>query len=139
MRRREVDLAVHVQALGLGLRALELQALRHAHQFDAVELREEIVVPPRAAELAVGHRLQANRFLLGNELADLRVLDRLEIHRADLPGQPLGARLLDRRAAQQAADLVSAERRLGALAHAGTPRALRIDRWKWTSDGSFRP
>ena len=69
MRGREVDLAVHMQALGLGLRALELQALRHAHQFHAVEMAEEIVVPPRAPELAVGHRLQADRFLPGHQLA----------------------------------------------------------------------
>ena len=74
---REVDPAVNVQALGLGLRALELQALRHAHQLDAVEPGQEIVMPPRAAELAIGHRLQADRLLLGHELRDLGVLDRL--------------------------------------------------------------
>ena len=129
MRGREVDLAVHMQALGLGLRALELQALRHAHQFDAVEMAEEIVVPPRAPELAVGHRLQADRFLPGHELADLGILDRLQPGRRDLAGGAFGARLLDRRAAQQASDLVGAERRFAALhpfflLHAG-PRASR--------------
>ena len=115
MRGREVDLAVDMQSLGLGLRALELQALRHAHQFHAVEMAEEIVVPPRAPELAIGYRLQADRLLPGDELADLGILDRFQPGRRDLTGRTLGARRLYRRAAQEAADLVSAERRLGAL------------------------
>ena len=104
-----------MQPLSLGLRALELQALRDAHQFDAVEMAEEIVVPPRAAEFAVGHRLQADRFLPGHELGDLGILDRLQPGRRDLAGRAFGARLLDRRAAQQAADLVGAERGFGTL------------------------
>ena len=36
----------------------------HHVAFDAVEAPEEIEMPPRAAEFAVGDRLQADRFLL---------------------------------------------------------------------------
>jgi hypothetical protein len=112
---REIDLAVDMQALGLGLRALELQALRHAHQLDAVELREEIVMPPRAAELAVGHRLQADRFLLGDELLDLGVLDGLQLSRRDLASEAFGACFFHWLATEKAADLVGSEGWLGAL------------------------
>ena len=46
VRGREADLAVNMQSLGLGLGALELQSLGHAHQLDAIEMLQEIVVPP---------------------------------------------------------------------------------------------
>ena len=141
MAGREIDPAVNVQAFRLGLRALELQALRHAHQLDAVELAQEVVVPPRTAELAVSHRLQADQFLPGYQLPDLVVLDRPELGRRDLAGRSPGARRFHRRGAQQASHLVGAERRVGAQAQrpASRPSALRIELWKWTSDGSLRP
>ena len=46
---------------------------------DAVELAEEIEVPPGAAELAVGRQLQADILLLLDDLLDLAVLDLLEV------------------------------------------------------------
>ena len=44
----------------------------------AVEAPEEIEMPPRAAELAVGDRLQADVLLLLDDALDLAVLDRLQ-------------------------------------------------------------
>jgi hypothetical protein len=52
----EADLAGDVDRPRLGQDALELNALA-GDDLDAVEPAEEIVVPPRAAELAVGGKL----------------------------------------------------------------------------------
>ena len=111
----EVDPPVDVQSLGLGLGPFELQALRHADQLDAVEVFEEIVVPPRAAELAIGRELQSAFLLLGDYLPDLRILNRLEMIGADFTVLAFRACVLDRRRTQEAADMVGAEWRLGAL------------------------
>jgi hypothetical protein len=85
--------------------------------FDAVEAPEEIEMPPRAAEFAVGDRLQAALLLLPYDAFDLAVLDRLQRRRVDLAFGELRAGLLQRRGALQAADVVGAKRRLGALRH----------------------
>ena len=42
---------------------------------DAVETSEEIEMPPRAAEFAVGGELQPDLFLLLDDLLDLAVFD----------------------------------------------------------------
>jgi hypothetical protein len=75
-------------------------------QRHALELREKVEVPPVAAELAVGDRLQADRFLLRHHGA----------YRALLGFDVLFlARLREPARAQEASDLVGAERRLHAL------------------------
>ena len=79
---------------------------------DAVEAPEEVEVPPGAAELAVGDRLQADLLLLLDDALDLAVLDRLERVGADLAFGASAARLVQRGGTQQAADVVGAERRL---------------------------
>ena len=61
--------------------------------------------------------LQADLLLLLDDLLDLAVLDLLELGGGDLALLALGARLLQRRGAQQAADHVGAERRLGSCGH----------------------
>ncbi len=81
-------------------------------RLDAVEAPEEIEMPPGAAEFAVGDRLQADRFLLLDDALDLAVFDRLERGGVDLALGVLLARLLQRGRAQQAADMIGAERRL---------------------------
>ena len=81
----------------------------------AVEAPEEIEMPPGAAELAVGDGLQADLLLLLDDALDLAVFDRLEVGGADLALGALCPRLLQRCGAQQAADMVGAERRLGAF------------------------
>ena len=87
----------------------------HLVALDAVEPPEKVEMPPGAAELAVGDGLQAGLLLLGDDRADLAVFDLLERIGGDLAIGAALARLLQRRGAQQAADMIGAERRLGAL------------------------
>ena len=56
----------------------EGDAAVHDVLLGAVEAPEEIEMPPRAAELAVGDRLQADVLLLLDDALDLAVLDRLQ-------------------------------------------------------------
>ena len=109
------SLPVTLQALVAGGHAGEGDAGVHDVLLDAVEAPEEIEMPPGAAELAVGDRLQADLFLLLDDALDLAVFDRLERGGVDLALGALLARLLQRGRTQQAADMVGAERRLGAL------------------------
>ena len=110
----EADLADDARALGPRLHALERDALIHHVMFGAVEPPEKIEMPPRAAELAVGDRLQPDVFLLLDDARDLAVLDRLEL-RGRISPRSACARLFERGGAQQAADVIGAEGRLGAL------------------------
>src|SRR5262249_53069193 len=87
---------------------------------DAVEHAEKIEVPPGAAELAVARQLKAELFLLLDDLLDLAVLDRLELGGADGALFALGARFLERRRAQEAADMIGTERRFGLLHRSGS-------------------
>ena len=68
----------------------------------ALELREEVEVPPVAAELAVGDGLQADRLLPGDHVANRVLLERniLALAGFGKPGRT-----------EQAADLVGAKRR----------------------------
>src|SRR5262249_8811192 len=99
----------------LGLDPGELDALAGRIALHAVEPLVEIEMPPRAAELAVGGELEADLRLLRDDLLDLAILDLLELFGRDLALLMPGAGLLERRRAQQAADVVGAERRLGTL------------------------
>src|SRR5947209_6921843 len=108
MRAVGAELADHAQHHRLGLRALELDLALAEIGLDAGELAEEVVVPKRAAELAVGDRSQPNVLLLADDRLDLAVFDRLERGRA-----------------QQASHVIGAKRRLGA-GHA-LPYRLRRD------------
>ena len=113
----EAELAGHFQALVAGGNAGEGDAGLHDVLLDAVEAPEEIEMPPGAAELAVGDRLQADLFLFLDDALDLAVFDRLERGGVDFALGALLARFFQRGRTQQAADMVGAERRLGALRH----------------------
>ena len=110
----EADLAVDADRLGLGGDAGELDAVGGLEKLDAIEPGVEIEMPPRTAQLAVGRELQSDLFLFLHQTLDLAVLDRRELGGRDRAGRPLGARLLDGRGSQQAADVIGAERGLGA-------------------------
>ena len=114
MRLVAAELADHAQHHRLRLPALELDLALAQIGLDAVELAEEIVVPERAAKFAVGDGFEADLLLLLDDLLDLAVLDGLEFCRRDLAALAPGARLLERRRAQQAADVIGAEGRRGA-------------------------
>ena len=111
------DLAGDLDAARLGLHALKLNAVIELVDFHAVEHAEEIEVPPRAAKLAIGGKLKADLFLLLDDLLDLAVFNLFELSRRNRALLALRARLLDRRGAQNAADMVGAEWRLGSLRH----------------------
>src|SRR5262249_17505054 len=111
---READLAGDPDALRLGLDPGELDAVVGRERGDAVEAAEEIEMPPRAAELAVGRALQADVLLLLDDGRDLAVLCRAQRLGRDLAALMLGARLLERGGPQQAADVIGAKLRLGA-------------------------
>src|SRR5262245_749696 len=110
---READLADDARALGPRLHARERDPLVHHVALETSEAPEKIEMPPGAAELAVGDRLQAHRLLLLDQPLDLAVFDRFELGRRDLALLALPARLFQRSRAQQAADVIGAERWLG--------------------------
>src|SRR5262249_940548 len=113
----EADLAGDLDAVVARGHAGKGDTGLHCIAFDAVEAPEKIEMPPRAAEFAVGDRLQPDAFLFFDGVLDLAVLNRFELIGADFAfGAPL-ARRLDRRRPQQAADMIGAKRRLGALGH----------------------
>ena len=65
--------------IGFGLRALELDLALAEIGLDAVELAEEIEIPERAAEFAVGDGFQPDRLLLLDDRLDLAILDRVQL------------------------------------------------------------
>src|SRR4051794_29043305 len=109
------ELAGDAQHHRLRLLALELDLAFAQIGFDTVELAEEVVVPERPAVFAVGDGFESHRLLLLDDRLDLAVLDRLKLLGRDLVLFAPGPRLLQRGRAQQATDVVGAERRLGTL------------------------
>src|SRR5690606_7794887 len=123
--------AGHLDATRLGLHAAKLATLFGLVALDAVEALEKVEMPPGAAELAVGCRLQAGLLLSGDDLADLLVLDTPQFLRRDLaPGAPLARGLLRRRA-QEVPDHVRAKRGCRSL-HGSSPWVLG---WRGSMDG----
>ena len=120
MMVREVQPADHADGVVAGLHAGELDALVGMKQFAAGEIFEKIKMPPGAAEFAVGGEFQADLRLLVHHLLDLAVLDLAQVVGGDFTLLQSGAGFLDARRAQQAADLVGAERGFGSL-HGFTP------------------
>src|SRR5262249_62431260 len=60
---------------GAGAHAGKSDALRHLVALDAGQAPEEIEMPPRTAELAVGDGLEPDLLLLADEPGDLAVFD----------------------------------------------------------------
>src|SRR5262249_58896947 len=83
----------------------------------AFQPAEKIEMPPRAAKLAVGGELEPDPLLLVDRCFDLAILDRAQRLGGDCVARALLARRLERRRAQQAADMIGAKRRTGALGH----------------------
>lgn len=116
----KTDAVDHPHALRLGFHAGKLDPGAGGIHLDAVEALIEIEVPPRAAELAVGDGAKTDLLLLLDDLFDLAVFHRLELSGCDLALVMPGACLPQGGGTQQAADMVGAERRLGAF-HQITP------------------
>ncbi len=107
---REIQFADHADGFVPGLDAGELNAFIGVEQFATDQVAEKIEMPPRAAELAIRRKLQAGGGLLVHDLFDLQVLGLAQIVGRNLALRQPGARFLDARRPQQAADLVGAER-----------------------------
>src|SRR5207253_5117928 len=108
----KAELVHDADALRLGLHSLKLDTMVEVVALDAVEHAEEVEMPPRAAELAVGGELQTDLLLLPDHVPDLAILDLLQLRRRDLALFAPGAGLLERSRAQEASHLVGAERGL---------------------------
>ena len=87
---------------------------------EAVGALDEASPVGAAAEFAVGHDLEADLLLHGEDVADALILQFAELGVADLLGGMPAEGLPQRRRAQQAADVIGAERRsaLGGGTHA---------------------
>ncbi len=105
-------------------------------QVDAVEAVDEVDVPPVAAELAVGDRLDADRLLQRDHVADAAVLHRFQLGLADLALSCLRPRLVQLLRAQQAADMVGTERRFH---YAASFSASALSVASQVNSGSARP
>src|SRR5207244_9750494 len=66
-------------------------------------------MPPGAAKLAISGELEADLFLLPDDLLDFAVFHLLELGRADCAFLVLCARVFNRRSAQDAADMIGAK------------------------------
>jgi hypothetical protein len=84
---------------------------------DAVELDEEIEVPPVATELAIRHGAQPDLLLTPHDLAHGVVLDDPQVCERQPAGAPARARFGEPGRPQQAADVVGAEWRLHRAVH----------------------
>ncbi len=112
-RLRAPQLALDEQGGRLRLDALELHAVvrvAFALQLDPVEARDEVDVPPVAAELAVGDGRQAEVLLQLHHLADQAVFGFLQLFRISLARPHLFTEVMQLMWTEQAADVVGAER-----------------------------
>ena len=103
------ELAGDRDVLRPGLHARELDAVRGADQLGAVQQLEEVELPPGAAKLAVGRELQADLFLLLDDLFNFLILDRFQRGGIDLALLAFDARFFQRCGTQDRADMIGAE------------------------------
>ena len=102
---------------------------------DPAERVDEVHVPRRAAELAVGGRLQADLLLLAHDVADGVVLDGAQLVGAQAPGGVLVSRARELGGSQERADVVGAERGAGPGGHAVSSSS---DRWASSTSRRLR-
>src|SRR4051812_31834574 len=107
----------HMRRLCLGLYALKLDAVSSITDFDAIEHPEKIEMPPRSAEFSVCDTFQPNGFFLGGDARNFAILHVLQFGCANGARLTICARILNCCTAQNAADVIGAERRLGSRRH----------------------
>ena len=107
----------HHRGVGRGLLAVEHVALAARAPLDAAQAPHEVEVPIAAAELSVGHHLEAGGLLLGHQVTDGDVLHALELGGVNHACIEVGAGLLEDVGAQETADDVAAEGGVGARSH----------------------
>src|SRR6516165_4550878 len=108
-----------VRAVAFGrMKAYRELGRDHSH---VAEFQHEISVPGVAVVFAVGDELEPELLLQSYHLADCGVLDTLELGIGDLFFFRLLARVDERSGSDEAADMLGAERRLGAFHWRGSP------------------
>ena len=122
-RLRQVDLLGHMDGrrreLDVALGVVELDPDVARGLLDAAELVDEVHVPGRASELAVGGRLQADVALHLDDLADRLILGRPQLIERQLARRVLVAGRQQTGGAQQAADVIGAKWRRRATSGIG--------------------
>ena len=111
------DLPCHAHERRLFDDALEPDTERPGRGVHPIEAADKIDVPPVAPELAIGDRLQSDRFLQGHDLADAFVFDRAERGAIDLSSRAAYARVLQLLRAQETPDVIGAKGRCGGPGH----------------------
>ena len=71
----EIHLSGNLYCLVLCLDTVKLNACGGGDRFDTLEAAEEVEMPPGAAKFAIGCELEADVFLLPDDLFDLAVFD----------------------------------------------------------------
>ena len=109
----ELELALDLQRRGSEFDHALLVAKLHLHVVlhlgGAAHLIQEIHVPGRAAEFAVGDAFQAQVFLLADDVADRLIFDAAQIGLADAAALFVFASLQQLGRTEQAADVIGAE------------------------------
>jgi hypothetical protein len=72
----KADFAVDLDRLRFGLHAVELDALIGRVKRRPFKSAEKIEMPPRAAKLAVGRKLEPDFLLFGDRFSDLAIFNR---------------------------------------------------------------
>ena len=129
--RRQGDLVVDTQGGGLerdgALRVVKLDLQPVIRRPDPAELVDEVHVPCRPAELAIGRRLEADVLLSLHHCANGVVLSGAELLRRHAAGGEVLAGLKHRLWSQQTTDVVSPKRRHVASLSASCRREQRKD------------
>ena len=92
------------------------------HRLDVADLEQEVALPGLAIVLAVGDKPKPDLLLHAHHAADRVVLDARKLVRRDLALFGRLPRLDQRIGPDQAADMVGAERRFGAVLHGSLVR-----------------
>ena len=117
----EADLAGDAQPLGLGLdSSLEGDAVIGAERFHSVEPFEKIEMPHGAAEFPICRAAQSGLRLSGDDALDRGILSGAQLGGGDFAARTPGSRILQGGRAEQAADVIGAERWCCAC-HIGNP------------------
>src|SRR5262249_49245458 len=96
----EFYLPGNLDSFVLRLDPVKLDSGSGRDRLDTLETAEEIKMPPRAAEFAIGRKFQSDLFLLPDDLFDLPVFDGGQCGGIDFVPRPLGARFLERSGSQ---------------------------------------
>src|SRR5204862_204520 len=114
--RREPDLTGDAKPLGLGFdAAFECDAVVRAERFDAVEPFQKIEMPHGAPEFAICGAAQADIRLARDHTLDSGVFHGAQIYSGNLAAFVARASVFEYRRTQQAANVVSAKRRVVTL------------------------